>query len=89
MERNRFQRNEIPEPPSIAVASPLAWVAILPELAGRERNNHVNEEQLAAANHQSAPQPRLSMHSLFGPALTFLGGRRSATLPLNLRPQVK
>jgi hypothetical protein len=80
MARNRFQRNDIPEPPSIAVMSPLGWAAMLPTLAAQERSGRMSEDQIAAmdaARENTTPSP-IARHSLRGAATAFFGGRRRA-----------
>lgn len=70
-----FQRN-IPEPPSIAAASPLGWVAVLPELAAREHHN----ADTGAVTHERMARAHTAMQSLCSAALTFFGGRRGAEI---------
>jgi hypothetical protein len=79
MARNSFQRNEIPEPPSIAVMSPLGWAAMLPALAEQARSSRVAEEESAVsdASRESPAHHRIVRHSLRSAVLALLGGRRS------------
>ena len=79
MARNSFQRNEIPEPPSIAVMSPLGWAAMLPALAEQMRSDRAAEEQNTAidATRDTGTRPRIAQHSLRGAIIALLGGRRS------------
>jgi hypothetical protein len=79
MARNSFQRNEIPEPPSIAVMSPLGWVAMLPALTGPEWSGRRAEEEGAVSDapRESPARHRIVRHSLRSAMLALLGGRRS------------
>jgi hypothetical protein len=80
MARNSFQRNEIPEPPSIAVISQLGWAAMLPALAEQARSGRWAEEEGAVcdASCESPARHRIVRHSLRSAVLALLGGRRSA-----------
>jgi hypothetical protein len=80
MARNSFQQNAIPEPPSIAVMSPLGWVAMLPALAEQVQSGRVAEEESAVseASREGPAHPHIVRHSLRSAMLALLGGRRSA-----------
>ena len=80
MARNSFQRNEIPEPPSIAVMSQLGWVAMLPALAEQARSGRWAEEEgaMSDVSRESPARHRIARHSLRSAVLALLGGRRSA-----------
>jgi hypothetical protein len=79
MARNSFQRNANPEPPSIAVMSPLGWVAMLPALAEQVQSGRVADEEGAVSNasRERPAHPHIVQHSLRSAMLALLGGRRS------------